>query len=98
MPFQSYKEESRRNWGKKLNDGEALDTGLIQLGAILRIADATELMASNFLSLQAEVQRLRESKTMWMNIAAKEQRRVASLKGVITKLKKKNGVHGASTK
>lgn len=49
MAFKSYKEESKKNWG--ITQIEDLSTEQIQLGAILRIADATEAMAKNHVQL-----------------------------------------------
>lgn len=42
MPWKSWKSESRIDWGVDLGDGKYLDNERIQLGAILRIADALE--------------------------------------------------------
>ena len=50
MPFKSYKEESKSNWG--INSQEDLTIQQVQMGAILRIADAAEIMATNYIRLQ----------------------------------------------
>ena len=44
--FKNYKQESRKDWGTN-QDSELLSIEQINLGAILRIADATEAMAKN---------------------------------------------------
>lgn len=46
--FKNYREESRAIWGQKMEEGKTLDREQIQLGAILRIADALEKFAENF--------------------------------------------------
>ena len=68
------------------NDGtiEAISTGALQ-----RIADATELMAKNYIKLQDDAAMYKR----WYN-ESKEQkeklyRQISALKGVITKLKNK---------
>jgi hypothetical protein len=53
--FKRYREESRSNWGAELEEGTELDREQIQLGAILRIADATEAMAKNVTQLEASL-------------------------------------------
>jgi len=61
----------------------------IGAGSLQRIADATELMAKNYLQLQTD----RELYKRWYNEskAQKEKlyRQISALKGVITKLKKR---------
>jgi len=47
MPFKSFKDESRAKWGKILCEKQQLSNDDIELGAILRIADASEAMAKN---------------------------------------------------
>lgn len=53
MPFKSYKEQSRTDWGKDTTIG--LDREDLTFGAILRIADAIEAMAKNYVSLQDQL-------------------------------------------
>jgi hypothetical protein len=82
----SYREESRRDWG--IDSANAMNLDRIKAGAILRIADATEAMAKNYLALQEERDRYKR----WYE---ERQRRVlhlersnAALRGVITRMKK----------
>ncbi|WDF45270.1 hypothetical protein PQ459_10215 [Chryseobacterium sp. KACC 21268] len=82
-----YKEESRKNWGTKANVGVTREQ--IQLGAILRIADATEAMAKNHVKLQLDYDYMIANRNSWKAEAEALKRSNASLKGVITKLKKK---------
>lgn len=82
-----YKEQSRLNW---YTEDEKLSLEQINTGALLRIADATEKMASNYIALQNDrdyyKRRYQEEQ------ASKERmsRRINALKGVITKMKKKS--------
>jgi hypothetical protein len=52
MPSKSYKGESRKEWVKlTLTESECLNHSDLQLGAILRIADAIEKMAQRHIDL-----------------------------------------------
>jgi hypothetical protein len=51
-----YKEHSKKNWAPATNDSGFPGREAMQLGCLQRIADATELMAKNFLQLQAEAE------------------------------------------
>lgn len=84
----SFKEESRNDWTRCVAEGGALPTGDIQLGAILRIADATELMAKNHNRMQADLEYYKKAHAEQQRIISKLQRRISSLKGVITHMKK----------
>lgn len=86
MGAKYYKEESKKNWYTEMPvTNEDLQTGCLQ-----RIADATELMASNYLKLQADLESWKKwGKEKQAKLEAAE-RRIIALKGVITKLKKKS--------
>lgn len=81
-----FKELSKENWvpnmGTVTNDS-------IKTGCLQRIADASELMASNFIALQNDrdyyKRRLNEESESGERMA----RRIRALQGVITKMKKK---------
>lgn len=90
MGLKNYKEESRKNWGKNLLEGEDLSNEDLTLGAILRIADATELMAKNFLQLQKENNHLRKSNDSLMHYYEKEKKKASTYKGLYHKEKNKN--------
>lgn len=78
--FKSFRKESRIDWGIR-GSTEPLSDEQLKLGAILRIADATEAMAKRHTELLEEVERLK--------------RYQASLKGRIATLKKSNaGLRG----
>ena len=86
MAFRAYKDESRKNWGR--SDRGPTDDEL-KLGALLRIADATEVMAR-------EYQRLINDRDMykrWFDNAEDERDRLgrsnSALRGQITRLRKR---------
>jgi len=87
MPFKSYRDQSRVNYG---SHEEIPSIEKINCGSLLRIADATEVMAKNYQKLQESAERYER----WYHDESKRaklaERRVASLKGVITKMRKKN--------
>lgn len=93
MPFKSYRDESRANWGS-ITDKD-VSTEQIKLGALLRIADATENMAKNFLALQDELARVKESRDYFMQKCERYNRRQAGLLGTITRMKKQKGTADA---
>ncbi len=86
MSFKNYKDDSRKNWGT--SDARNLSDDEIKLGAILRIADATEAMAKNHVQLMAQRDAFERSAKYHQSRAARLDRSNAALRGVITKLKK----------
>lgn len=92
MPkFLNYREESRKQYGiTPESESKGVTLEQLQVGALLRIADATELMAKNFLALQAENKRLQESLNYWRAEHGELSKRYSAQKGVITKMKKKS--------
>lgn len=86
MPFKAYREESRKNWG--VDKEGSLDIQQIQTGAMLRIADASEAMAREHNRLIANEKFERERATRLAAEVRHLERRIAALKGVITKMKK----------
>ena len=85
--FKSYRDQSRLNWGSE-NESLHKDTDRIKLGAHLRIADAMELMAKNHAQLIEERDRFKRWWQEEQSKVSKLYRRVAALRGVITRLKK----------
>ena len=88
MAFKRYREESRSNWGRYVAEGENLDRDAIKLGAILRIADATEVMARSYDQLIAERDRYKRWYEQERDSGMRMSRRINSLRGVITRMKK----------
>jgi hypothetical protein len=86
MPRQYFKEESKEDW--YVDSEQVLSDERLKLGAILRIADATEVMARNYQTLIDE----RNMYKRWWVAAESQKGRLkranAALLGVIKKLKK----------
>lgn len=89
----SYKEESKLDYGKSRDDspgkGCATHEQLI-VGSLQRIADASELMASNYTALQENRDWWKQTANDRLARAEKAERRITALKGVITKMKRRN--------
>jgi len=86
MTFKSYREESRANYGctdRNPNNEE------LKLGALLRIADATEVMAKEYNRLLSD----RNLYKHWYDETRASRDRLersnAALRGQITKLRKR---------
>lgn len=85
----SLKDRSREDW-QATQDRGTLDVSELSLGALLRIADASERMALRYTELI-------EARDYWKNRAAsteqtlaRARRRMSALNGVITRLKKQH--------
>jgi hypothetical protein len=84
---ESFKKESRKDWVAA--DGAKPDNEQLRLGCLQRIADATEKMAESY-------DRMRDSRDWYKSLHEsarkredKLERRIRSLKGVITRMKSK---------
>lgn len=88
MAFKSYKKESRSDWGAELPEDQKLSMDQIQLGCILRIADATEAMAKNHTQLQADLDWYKRQYNSYKERLEASENSNRSLRGVITKLRK----------
>jgi hypothetical protein len=84
MSFRSYRDESRKNFGKP--DGN-IDREDLNTGALLRIADATETIAKNYDALLRAKQFLETRRIELSAEVRAKDRRIASLRGVITRMK-----------
>lgn len=86
-PFKDYRVESRSSWGTH-QDG-ALTHDQIMLGATLRIADATEKMATEYDKLirDRNYQRNRKEELDLEN--ARLRRAVATYRGILKRFKRK---------
>lgn len=87
----SHRENSRINWGKTMPDGADSnpDRDAIELGCLLRIADATEAMAKNHVKLIDERDYLSRRNNEQHDTIARLERQRAALRGQVTRLKKK---------
>lgn len=85
--FKDYREQSRTSWG---TEATSLTLEQLNAGAILRIADATEKMATNHVKLQNDYDYMRKDRDRYRERAERAERKITAMKGVITKLKKKS--------
>lgn len=88
MEFKSYREGSRIDYGRDLCPTQQFTKNEIELGAILRIADATELMARRYIDLIGERDCYKQSAKQERQYNELLCRRIAGLRGHITRLKK----------
>lgn len=81
-----YRDISKQNWGtgEKLPSIEQINTGSLQ-----RIADAVEVMSRSHAALLSERDSYKRQYEHQRDYVAALERRVAALRGVVTKLKKK---------
>lgn len=86
MPFTDYRDETKKNYGT--HSEPPLTRDQLNTGCMLRIADAVEKMATNHDLLI----RQRDDYRRWYEDERQENKmfhkRISSMKGVITKLKK----------
>lgn len=87
MAFKNYRDESRTNWGTSQECSLNLDQ--INTGAILRIADATEVMAKHHQDLINDRDWYKKRYEEGLEDLKKLDRKITAMKGVITKLKRK---------
>ena len=85
--FDSWREESRKDWGTTLEDHDILSREHLQTGAILRIADAVEKMALNVTQLQAERDRYKKYYEACRRREQHLEARIRGLRSVITRQK-----------
>lgn len=83
--FKSYRKESRTDWGS-YEKGITLEQ--VNTGSLLRIADATELMAKNHEQLVQLKEYYERRYNEERQRADKLERQVRGYKGVISRMKK----------
>lgn len=87
-----YREISRSDWGRKHHEDEPLnksfDADSIKLGCLLRIADATEAMAKNYVNLQRDYERAQQEVKRLTANNNRMGRSIAALRGHIGRLKR----------
>ncbi len=84
--FKSYIERSKLNIG---NSDENITVQQVQLGCMQRIADATEKMASNYQKMEADLEMYKRWYNQKNERIKKLNYEIRTLKGHITRLKKK---------
>ncbi len=87
MSKKFFREESRQNYYVDVPEGSGVSNQMLTVGALMRIADATEAMAKNYNALLAECDALKRSVEYWRSYALQLERRSAALRGVITRMK-----------
>jgi len=85
----SYVEKSKVNWCSAGLTEHETNYQEVQTGALQRIAAATEAMAKNYVQLQNDNEWLKRSRQSYMDRVDSLERSNAALRGVITKLKKR---------
>jgi hypothetical protein len=88
MLFKNYRTESREQYGQNTESG-LLCADQLKLGAILRIADATEKMAKNYDDLIRDRDHYKSYYYQELTESAKLEKTIAGLRGYITRLKKR---------
>ena len=83
----SWKDESRADWGH--STGDPMSREQIALGAQLRIADAMELMAKNYISLQDDRDYQVRRKLDLEKDNSRMARSIRALRGTITRMKRR---------
>jgi hypothetical protein len=83
----TFRKQSQDNWQQSLGPDGAIDQ--INAGSFQRMADALELIAKDRQKLINDKEYYQASAKRYQERYYNEQRRVAALKGVITKLRKK---------
>ena len=78
----TFKDSSKQSWTS------AGSVEHINAGSLQRIADAAEAMAKNHVQLQSELDRYKRHYEEQRDARYHAERRINSLKGVITRLKK----------
>lgn len=85
----SYRDESRKDWGTTSELALSLDQ--VNTGALLRIADATELMARRYQDLINERDLYKIRYFTQQQRAEAAERRISALRGVITRMRRARG-------
>lgn len=88
MPNINLREATKVNWHLNQETGNYPGDTNIQLGCLMRIADATEKMALNYVQMERELEwysKKYEQQRIELDLMA---RKIAGLKGQITRMKK----------
>ncbi len=83
------KEMSRKNFTTNDSFSDYPDLRHIEIGCLMRIADALELIAKNNQQLIEDYESMKRSRDWYRDERDKSDRKCAAFKGVITKMKKK---------
>jgi hypothetical protein len=86
--FKRRREESRKNYGSNREENVGLISTEVQVGAILRIADATEKMAENHSDLIRDRDYYERRWMESQKVCERLRHQIAGLKGYIKRMKK----------
>lgn len=86
--FKNYRDISRVNYGLQFEDGESPTKEDLTTGCLLRIADSIEAMAKNYVQLQSDFDWYKSQYREQRNEIERMTKRINSLKGWVTRLKK----------
>lgn len=85
--FKSYREESKKDYG--ITDDGNLRLDQLNCGSLLRIADACEKMCIDRENLERNCKDITSNRDYWKSYSKELERKIAALKGHITRLKNK---------
>lgn len=88
MKFVDHRKNSRNSWGRDVDGESNSSIADIKLGCILRIADATEAMATTHVALQRERDYLSNRVKQQNATIERLSRSNAALRGTITRMKR----------
>lgn len=83
MTVKSYRTESKDDWGTTSEGPLTLEQ--INTGALLRIADAVEVMAKRYVDLIMDKERAEARAAVLQSRIDKEEHRVRGLRGALTR-------------
>lgn len=94
MAFKSYKSAIDENWGTSdptVNNPDDIKLTIeqINIGCMLSIADSMKAMATNHVRLQNDYDYMRKERDRYRSKSESLENKIRTMKGVITKLKKK---------
>jgi hypothetical protein len=89
MPFVNHRNNSRTNWGRDVDSDTNPSFSDIQLGCLLRIADATELMAKRHTELIAERDRYERYYRQEQDRVIKTEARLRGTRGALTRAQRR---------
>ena len=89
MALVNHRDNSRRSWGRDVSGDTNPDYSDIRLGCLLRIADATELMAKHHTELIAERDRFERYYRQEQSRVAKLEARLRGTRGALTRAQRR---------
>lgn len=91
-----YRDESKLDFWRLVGDNEGLRADEVQLGAVLRIADAVEKMAGPYSRLVQDNEILKQRVEHFRQRVQKLERQLAATRGVVSRMKRERS-EGAAT-